>query len=56
MNGYRPGSAIFLVWQHGRADFEDRYGGRSFGGDLDQLFRQHGDNTILLKVSYWLDR
>jgi hypothetical protein len=53
---YRPGSTLFLVWQHGREGFEPAYGTRSFGGDLGDLFRLHGDNTFLVKLSYWLDR
>lgn len=53
---YRPGSALFLVWQQGRQDFEGVQGNRSFRGDLDQLFKVHPDNTFLVKLSYWLDR
>jgi hypothetical protein len=53
---YRPGSALFLVWQQGRQDFENLYGNRSMSGDLDRLFKVHPDNTFLVKVSYWLDR
>ncbi|HEU5218360.1 MAG TPA: DUF5916 domain-containing protein [Gemmatimonadales bacterium] len=53
---YRPGSALFLVWQQGREDFENAQGTRSFRGDLDQLFTVHPNNTFLVKISYWLDR
>jgi hypothetical protein len=53
---YRPGSALFLVWQQGRRDREDRYGTRSLGGDFDRLFQAHPDNTFLVKLSYWFDR
>ncbi len=53
---YRPGSALFLVWQQGRQDFEDAQGTRSFRGDLNRLFDVHPDNTFLVKISYWLDR
>ncbi len=53
---YRPGSALFVVWQQGRQDNETAYGGRTFGGDLRQLFQAHADNTLLVKLSYWLDR
>jgi Domain of unknown function (DUF5916)/Carbohydrate family 9 binding domain-like len=53
---YRPGSTLFLVWQHGREDSESRYGDRSLFGDVSQLFRTPADNTILLKLSYWIDR
>jgi hypothetical protein len=53
---YRTGSALFLVWQQGRQDFESQYGARSFTGDLDRLFSAHPNNTFLVKLSYWFDR
>lgn len=53
---YRPGSALFVVWQQGRQDSESLYGSRSFRGDLSRLFDAHPDNTFLIKMSYWLDR
>jgi hypothetical protein len=52
---YKPGSTIFLVWTQGREGFEPAYGTRSFGGDFRALFRQHPDNTFLIKVSHWFD-
>lgn len=52
---YKPGSTIFLVWTQGREGFEPAYGTRSFGGDFRNLFRQHPDNTFLIKVSHWFD-
>ena len=53
---YRPGSAVYLVWQQGREHYESEFGGRSFGGDFDELFRAHPNNTFLIKMSYWFDR
>ncbi len=53
---YRPGSALFLVWQHGREDSEGLYGSRSLFGDFRHLFTAPADNTFLIKLSYWLDR
>jgi uncharacterized protein DUF5916/cellulose/xylan binding protein with CBM9 domain len=53
---YRPGSALYLVWQQGREEFEPVRGTRSLFGDMDRLFNAHPDNTFLVKVSYWLDR
>ena len=52
---YRPGSTLFLVWQHGR----DR--GRnqlmpSWQDDYRELFDLHPDNTFLIKVAYWLSK
>jgi len=52
---YRPGSALFLVWQQGRQDSQT-YASRTFGRDLDRLFEAHPDNTFLVKLSYWFDR
>ncbi len=52
---YKPGSTIFLVWTQGREAFAPAYGNRSFGGDFRDLFRQHPDNTFLIKVSHWFD-
>ena len=53
---YRPGSALFVVWQQGREDSEPFYQGRGFGGDLGRLFDAHPNNTLLVKLSYWFDR
>ncbi len=52
---YRPGSALFLVWSHGRnAD------GLPAGFDLRRQARElgevAGDHVILVKVSHWLGR
>ncbi|HEX9893966.1 MAG TPA: DUF5916 domain-containing protein, partial [Gemmatimonadales bacterium] len=53
---YRPGSALYLVWQQGRSDFEGERGDRSFRSDLNRLFDTHPNNTFLIKMSYWFDR
>ena len=53
---YRPGSTLFLVWSQGRQHEESLEGGRSFGGDLRDLFSQRANNTFLVKVSYWFAR
>jgi hypothetical protein len=48
---YRPGSLIYLVWTHNRADAShpgDFQIGRDFGG----LLAVPGDNVLSLKVSY----
>lgn len=50
---YRPGSAIFLVWQRQqRADAAN--GDFDFGQDLNALWRAQSDNRFILKVNYWL--
>ena len=52
---YRPGSAIFLVWQQGREDYlaGDRYSPFHARDDYRGLFAAHPDNTFLIKASYW---
>ena len=53
---YRPGSTLYLVWTHGRGDYESTYSGQSWMMDYRDLFRLHPDNTFLIKVAYWLNR
>jgi hypothetical protein len=52
---YRPGSAIFFVWQQGRfrsVNDPSRFeGSRDFG----DLFELHPNNTFLIKASYWFN-
>ncbi|MBX7119261.1 MAG: carbohydrate binding family 9 domain-containing protein [Gemmatimonadaceae bacterium] len=51
---YRPGSVLFVVWQQGRADARNP-GTFDAGRDLRDLFYTHPDNTLLVKLSYWLN-
>ena len=53
---YRPGSTLFVVWQHGRSDFDDNPSRRPWSSDYRNLFDLHPDNTFLVKVAYWLSR
>jgi hypothetical protein len=53
---YRPGSTLFLVWSQGREGSSAAEGGKSFGGDLGDLFRRRANHTFLVKVSYWFAR
>jgi hypothetical protein len=53
---YRPGSALFLVWQQGREGDPTDPRDVSFRNDLSKLFNAPANNTFLVKVSYWLDR
>ena len=53
---YKPGSTLFLVWNHGRQGFESTEGNEKFSGDVRDLFRLHPANTFLVKMSYWLNR
>ena len=53
---YRPGSTLFLVWSQGRASYDASQPYRFDGGrEPDDLFGLHPDNTLLLKVSYWVN-
>jgi hypothetical protein len=49
---YRPGSAIFLVWQQSRAGVAP-FGDYEFSRDFRALFDQRPENTIALKATYW---
>ena len=51
---YRPGSALFVVWQQGRED-QLAYGAFRLGRDLGGVFDAPSSNTILIKVSRWLN-
>jgi len=50
---YRPGSAVFLVWQHGQEDTAEA-GDFDFGRDLSALFKAPSDDRFILKINYWL--
>lgn len=52
---YRPASTVFLVWQQGRLQNDVSRGAFDFSRDYRDLFRAHPDNTVLLKVAYWVN-
>lgn len=54
---YRPGSTLFVVWQHGRRGPgpNDRFD-QPWTRDYKDLFGLHPDNTFLVKVAYWLNK
>ena len=52
---YRPGSAIFLVWQQGRAQSLVNPGSFEAGRDIGDLFSAPPQNTVLVKFSYWFN-
>jgi type VI secretion system protein VasG len=52
---YRPGSTLFLVWQQGRLQSDANRGAFDFSRDYRDLFRAHPDNTLLVKVAYWVN-
>ncbi len=49
---YRPGSAIFFVWQQERAR-QLALGDFDFTRDYGALFREPGRNAFLIKATYW---
>jgi hypothetical protein len=51
---YRPGSALFVVWQQGREDVTP-YGEFRLGQALGGAFDAPASNTILVKVSRWMN-
>jgi hypothetical protein len=51
---FRPGSALFVVWTHGRDGFDGRFVDRPWREEYDGLFALHPVNTVLVKVAYLL--
>jgi hypothetical protein len=54
---YRPGSALFVVWSHGRSHFaqDGSFGvSRDFGRLFDDALAPP-TNVLLVKVNYWLN-
>jgi hypothetical protein len=52
---YRPGSALFFVWQQERSGFQPYQGDFQTGRDLRDIFGQPS-NVFLVKASFWLSR
>ncbi|MDH3735127.1 MAG: DUF5916 domain-containing protein, partial [Gemmatimonadota bacterium] len=50
---YRPGSEIFVVWQHNRRDTQ-QFGDLDFGRDLGGLFDAPSENVFIVKLSHYL--
>ncbi|MGH7448132.1 MAG: DUF5916 domain-containing protein, partial [Longimicrobiales bacterium] len=53
---YKPGSTLFLVWAHGRQDFEAAPSDRAWSDGYRDLLELHPANTFLVKVAYWFNR
>jgi hypothetical protein len=51
---YKPGSALFIVWQQGKSDTEGQ-GDFQFGRDFRGVFNAPSHNVFLVKFSYWLN-
>jgi hypothetical protein len=52
---YRPGSALFVVWQQRRSDFEP-IGDFRLGRDVGEIFKTVPTNILLVKATYWMGR
>ena len=52
---YRPGSALFFVWQQERNGAEEVF---SFDAsrDVRAIFRETPSNIFLVKAVYWLSK
>lgn len=50
---YRPGSAIYFVWQH-QVEDEALLGDFDLSRDASALFRAPARNVLLLKANYWV--
>lgn len=50
---YRPGSAIFFVWQRAQTD-RASVGDFDFGRDAGALFDAPADDRFIVKATYWL--
>jgi hypothetical protein len=51
---YKPGSALFVVWQQGREGFTQR-GNYNFSRDFGDVFGTPATNTLLVKLAYWIN-
>jgi hypothetical protein len=49
---YRPGSALFFVWQQQRSGYEP-LGDFDAGRDVGAIFRTRPTNVFLVKATYW---
>lgn len=52
---FRPGSALFLVWQQ-RRNGDDRRPGFVVTRDVGEIFRQAPENVFAIKATYWIGR
>jgi len=51
---YKPGSALYVVWQQGRRGYE-QYWNHSFQDNWSSLWSTPPDNVFLVKLSYWFN-
>ncbi len=50
---YRPGSAVFLVWQQSRSESQP-FGDFDFSRDFRALLENGPENIVAVKATYWL--
>ncbi len=50
---YRPGSALFVVWQQDRSGHHP-YGDLQWSRDSGGLFGEPGRNMLMVKATYWI--
>ncbi|CAN5363557.1 hypothetical protein BH11MYX1_BH11MYX1_20400 [soil metagenome] len=50
---YRPGSNIFAIWNHGQTN-QLSDGRFSLASNLSDLARAASDNTVMVKLNYWI--
>jgi len=53
---YRPGSTLFVVWQHGKESFRSSFTDQPWTQDYGDLFDLQPNNTFLVKFAYWFSR
>ncbi len=51
---YRPGSTLYLVWEHARSSSEDAYRA-GWGSNLKEMFRTPATNVFMLKFNYYFN-
>jgi len=52
---YRPGSALFFVWQQSRFGFQPN-GDFDFGNDIGELWNTKPENVFVVKGTWWIGR
>ena len=53
---YRPGSALFFVWQQSRSGFLPNDGSYDLGNNLDALWAATPENVFVIKGTWWVGR
>lgn len=51
---YKPGSTVFIVWTHGRSEYED-VSDFSINHGFNRIFDVHAQNVFLVKFNYWFE-